>query len=671
MANHEGQLDKAESGKETAMDVFSSLQSTRAVNEGVSVALRFPSEADKISSSPIISRNFDSDSAPYRFAEPGIAKIVTIQGHPKGNAGSNIPKPRATRASILREESNKRRSLQAGSPSPVFRQLESAAGHCNVSSSHARLPQQRAMCSEASNPLETLAEDGPLIAIADTGNGATSPFDAPLNVNQAEPLTPSGQSISYQPRRFSQYCEKYGYVISETLDARLVIMGEDKSSQRIKNTNSPQSLVRPRSNQKMNFRELSPQVKARGTKNIPKNDRHGTDAIVPKLHRDKKWESSALSKANQKTARKPLAIRSSAKAQVIKTHVRDTSQSNEARKLLTNAPREENKMAGLLPLDQTADDMHKSPLLTTDPPHSSDSPTSIRSLFNRSSALVATSSANSRSLSPYDLDRSGTKNGLNNVRQLRPRTIESFGNVSHGFKEFGKKVSKIIPSRRNHRSENPKPERISTAETVRVTGNLPCGHDSPLLPSIGQSSNEKVDLSEISQDILSSGCSDQVESADEVEPEPVPSTLVQKNGSALEIHIDQRSLFQLQQRVTRECSVSNLDPIDRTPSLSSNEGSSDPIEPVSSEVRSDHALDKAISSAESRCRDLLIAATQTEDLELRRSFLDIASSMGSSIMATRNARMGVLHLEQMIGQVVVMLEASSIRGGIMINTSSL
>jgi hypothetical protein len=204
-----------------------------------------------------------------------------------------------------------------------------------------------------------------------------------------------------------------------------------------------------------------------------------------------------------------------------------------------------------------------------------------------------------------------------------------------------------------------------------VTENLPCGHDSPLLPSIGQGSNEKVDLSEISQDILSSGCSDQVESVDEVEPEPVPSTLVQKNGSALEIHIDQRPLFQLQPPVTRECSVSNLGPIDKTPSLSSNEGSSDSIESVSSEVRSDHALDKAISSAESRCRDLLSAATQTEDLELRRSFLDIASSMGSSIMAIRNARMGVLHLEQMIGQVVVMLEASSIRGGIMINTSSL
>lgn len=655
------------------MDLFSSLQTTRAVNKGVSVALRFPSEAVKISSSPVISRNVDSESAPRRFAEPGIAKIVTIQGHPKGNAGSNIPKPRATRASILREESNKRRSLQVGSPSPVLRQLESTAGHCNVSSSYTRLPQQRATCSEASNkPLETLAEDGPLSAIADIGNDTTSPVDAPLNATQAEPLTPSGQSISYQPRRFSQYCEKYGYVISETLDARLVIMGEDNSSRRSKNTNSPQSLVRPRSNQKMNFRESGPHVKARGTKNVPQNNRHGTGTIVPKLHQDKKWEASALSKANQKTARKPLAIRSSVKSHVIRTHIRDTSQSNEARGLLTtNASREENKMAGLLPLDQTTDDMHKSPLLTTDPPHSIDSPTSIRSLCNRSSALVATSSANSRSLCPYDLDRSGTKKGLNNVRQLRPRTIGSFGNVSHGFKEFGKKVSRIIPSRRNHQSENPKPERLSTAETVRVTENLPCGHDSPLLPSIGQGSNEKVDLSEISQDILSSGCSDQVESVDEVEPEPVPSTLVQKNGSALEIHIDQRPLFQLQPPVTRECSVSNLGPIDKTPSLSSNEGSSDSIESVSSEVRSDHALDKAISSAESRCRDLLSAATQTEDLELRRSFLDIASSMGSSIMAIRNARMGVLHLEQMIGQVVVMLEASSIRGGIMINTSSL
>lgn len=666
------------------MDAFSSLQPTRAINKGVHVvpvALPFPSDAVKISSSSVINRNVGSDSAPGRFAETGTGKIVTIQGHQKSSAGSNIPKPRATRASILREESNKWRLMhdtsppknlvQVGSPPPGFRQLNSTAGHCNISSSHARLSQQRAVRSEASTPLKISAEDGPLIAIADIPNDTTSPFDVPLNANEVESPTPSSQSISNPQRRFSQYCQKYGYVISETLDARLVIMGEDKPFQKYKDTSSPQPLVRPRSNQKMNLRELSPQVKARGTKKISQNDRHHTDASAPKLHRDKKWESSALSKTNQKTARKPLTIRSSVKAHGIKTHVQNASQSNKTRAFLTDAPRVENKMVGLLPVDQTADDRHKSELLTTDPPHSSDSPPSLRSLFNRSSALVATPSANSRSLSPYGPGSSGIERGLNNAHQLRPRTIGSFGTVSHSFKEFGKKVGKIMPSRRNRRSENPKPERLSTAETVGVTENSPSGHDSPLVSSIGQSRNGKVDLTEKSQEILSSGRSDQVEPADDAAPEFVSSTFLPKKASALAIHIDQSLPFQSQQRHTGECSVPKQDPIDRPSLLSFNEDSSDPIEPINSKVRSDDALDKAISSAESRCRDLLMAAAQTQDLELRSSFLDIASSMGSSIMAIRNARMGVLHLEQMIGQVVVMLEASSIRGGIMINTSSL
>lgn len=624
------------------------------------------------------------------FVGRGIAKLITLQAKRKATTGSAVLKPRATRTSVLRERSNKLRISsnhafrQTGTPSPILRQLKPSRDSQNITSNGFRRSETRTLSTGdlgSSTMLAAVEENQPPIKAKDADSDSALLLDSSLNDCQLGVLMPTEIIVSASAgqvsprtteqfntsscRRVSQYCEKYGYVISESIDARLVIMGEDEESQTRKKPTIQESNQNPKPYPKDDPREPGLQLKTPKVTNKCKGDKTGTIINALDLRQVMRKESFVRKKPKTILPKQPPSIEANSKKQGMGKNPRVSS------RFKRPAPEKANNMAESLPLNRTVEDICGNQPSNSNTPRNSDGPhTSFHPMLNSSTAPISLVSLCTPSAGlPHDSDGLENKMSFGTAHQHRSRAFGSFGNVGQGIKDFGKKVGRILPSRRSypldiHVSKSEMKSK-SARKTVAVT--LSGLEPNPRLSTMSQNNNITGGASGTRIKTITPRVSGSVETVNGPETENIG----QKEQPKLESPADQPLPGPPALAVRAQSSTLDSDVNDTISLCKLNEDPRPSIAPVNIKACLDETLDVSITTAESCCRDLIDAAVKTDNPVLQKSLLDIADSIGTSVMAIRNARIGVLHLEQMIGQVVILLESSSIRAETMIGASAL